>query len=240
MIDALFFDGDQTLWDFRALMRRALAATLTELRSRRPGAGTDALSVEAMIADRQEVADRLRGVETNLERIRRAAFAHTLARVGVDEPGLADDLNAFYLDQRFRGVECYPDVVPALAGLGTRYRLGLLSNGNGYPERAGLAGVFDPVVFSSDHGCEKPDPAVYAIATALAGSTPDRLVMVGDSLVNDVVGAQLAGWRGVWLNRDGAPPAAGVSPDATITDLSQLADALDRLDRLDALSGADS
>jgi putative hydrolase of the HAD superfamily len=240
VIDAVFFDGDQTLWDFQALMRRALAVTLARLRSHRPGPGTDGLSVEAMIADRQEVAGRLRGVETNLERIRQAAFAQTLARIGENEPGLADDLNAFYLAERFRGVDCYPDVAPALAKLGARYRLGLLSNGNGYPERAGLAGVFDAVVFSSDYGWEKPDPALYAVAAAQAGCAPGRLVMVGDSLVNDVVGAQRAGWRGIWLNREDAPLPDSVRPDATVTDLGQLADVLDRLDEPGTVSGGGS
>lgn len=230
MIEAVFFDGDQTLWDFQTVMRRALAATLAELRTRRPGPATDALDVEAMIADRQAVAERLRGVETNLERLRQAAFAHTLTHVGIDDPNLADALNAFYLTERFRDVTCYPDVLPALTGLAGRYRLGLLSNGNGYPERAGLAGVFDAVVFSAEHGCEKPDPALYAIAARRVDIDPSALVMVGDSLPNDVVGAQRAGWCGIWLNRAGSPPPDGVRPDATVTQLGELLPVLDRFD----------
>jgi hypothetical protein len=33
LIDTLFFDGDTTLWNFDQVMRRALHATLTKLRS---------------------------------------------------------------------------------------------------------------------------------------------------------------------------------------------------------------
>ena len=40
VIEALFFDGDQTLWDFEKLIRRALAATLDELRRLCPGPAT--------------------------------------------------------------------------------------------------------------------------------------------------------------------------------------------------------
>jgi len=231
MISGVYFDGDQTLWDFRALMRRALVATLAHLRCRYPGPATEGLDVDTMIADRQLVAERLRGQVVSLEEVRRAAFAHTLARVGIAEPGLADELNTFYLAERFRDVTCYPDVLPALTALAGRYRLGLLSNGNGYPERAGLAGVFDAVVFSSEHGCEKPDPALFAIAAHQLGVPPAELVMVGDSVRNDVVGAQQAGWRSVWLNRDGEPLPAGVEPAATITQLGELAAVLARLDQ---------
>ncbi|HET9970225.1 MAG TPA: hypothetical protein VFQ68_18475 [Streptosporangiaceae bacterium] len=39
-IEGVFFDGDQTLWDFELLMRRALASTLAYLREVRPGPDT--------------------------------------------------------------------------------------------------------------------------------------------------------------------------------------------------------
>ena len=67
MIEAVLFDGDQTLWDFELVMRNALIAVLDELRAARPGAFTDALCWEDL-----EQADRaswsrieLRGVESS-------------------------------------------------------------------------------------------------------------------------------------------------------------------------------
>jgi putative hydrolase of the HAD superfamily len=45
--------------------------------------------------------------------------------------------------------------------------------------------------------------------------------MVGDSLANDVAGAQAAGWTGVWLNREGAPTPKAV-PDLMIRSLREL------------------
>lgn len=209
MIEAIFFDGDQTLWDFQLVMRRALTATLAELRRLRPGPA-DGLDIESMITDRDQVAAELRGVETNLERIRHAAFARTLRRIGIPDEALAAQLNAIYLEHRFADVELFPDVRPALRELGSRYRLGLLSNGNSYPERCGLDGVFEAVVFSQDHGAEKPDRHIYDIAAAQLGKPAKQLVMIGDSLTNDVYGAEQAGWRGIWLNRDGAPAPDGV------------------------------
>ena len=228
VIEAIFFDGDQTLWDFETLMRRALARTLAELRALRPGDATSGLNVEDMIFDRTVVAAELAGTGVTLEAVRQAAFARTLERTGKPDPALASHLNERYLHWRFIDVPLYPDVLPALALLGERYRLGLLSNGNGYPERSGLAGVFSTVVFSQQHGIEKPDRRLFNIAAAEVGLRADQLVMVGDSLRNDAQGACDAGWQGVWLNRDQQAPTE-LSATHAITSLEHLPALLERL-----------
>ena len=215
----IFFDGDQTLWDFHTLMRRTLAATIEELRRQAPTVEGD-LSVEAFVADRESVADQLRGQVTNLESIRLAAFTRSLERLRLPDPRLAQHLNGYYLQRRFAGVDLYDDVLPVLDTLVREHTVGLLSNGNSYPDRVGLEHFFTATVFSQDHGVEKPDPRIYAIAQAAIPG--DRYVMVGDSIANDVVAAQRAGWEGIWLNRDRQDPPAGVRPDAILTDLCGL------------------
>jgi FMN phosphatase YigB (HAD superfamily) len=55
------------------------------------------------------------------------------------------------------------------------------------------------------------------------------VVYVGDSLAHDVLGAQAAGLRAVWLNRSGEPRPDGVRPDAEVRTLAELPVALARL-----------
>ena len=121
----------------------------------------------------------------------------------MQDDDLAAQLNAYYLEHRFDNVELFPEVVDALAVLSRSYVLGPLSNGNGYPQRSGLRCTFAAVAFSQDHGVEKPHRRLLDVAAAEVGSEPDEVVMVGNSLPNDVRGAQNAGWRAIWLNRDG-------------------------------------
>jgi HAD superfamily hydrolase (TIGR01458 family) len=45
--------------------------------------------------------------------------------------------------------------------------------------------------------CGKPAPAFFASALALLGATPEGAAMVGDDIVNDVLGAQAAGLTGI-------------------------------------------
>ncbi len=220
----IFFDGDQTLWDFQALMRRTLAATIKELRRQAPTLEGD-LSVEEFVADREAVAEQLRGKVTNLESVRLAAFTRSLRRLGIQDAGLAQHLNDFYLQRRFAGVDLYDDVLPVLGILIRDHAVGLLSNGNSYPEQVDLQRLFTATVFSQDHGVEKPDPRIYAIAqAAIPGG---EYVMVGDSLINDVVAAQRVGWRGIWLNRDRRVLPTGIRPDAIVADLHELLTLID-------------
>ena len=105
-------------------------------------------------------------------------------------------------------------------------------------ERSGLGGTFASVVFSQDHGVEKPDRRLFDVAAAEVGCEPDEVVMVGDSLPNDVSGAQNAGWRAIWLNRDGRDRPDRYTPDAEISNLMELPKALRALQTVPTTSAA--
>ncbi len=178
------------------------------------------LSVEAFVADRGQTADALRGVTANLEEIRLEAFRTSLRRLGVTDENMAVHLNDFYLEHRFIGVDLYDDVLPTLEALAGHCRIGLLSNGNSYPNHVELERLLQATVFSQDVGVEKPDSRIFDAAERALPA--QRYVMVGDSLVNDVAGAQNAGWAGIWLNRDDAKRSEPIEPDLTATKLSQI------------------
>ena len=241
MIEAVLFDGDQTLWDFEKVMGLALDAALAQLRLARPGARADALQAADLQADRSEVARELEGVEYNLARLRRLGFARSLRRLHgepgeglgdrVDDEVLATQLTATYFERRDRDPALFDDTLPCLEALRADYRLGLLSNGSRLPEVVGLSGFFEAVVFAQDHNVAKPDRGIFAVAETQLGVAPGSAVLVGDHPLNDVVGAKRSGWRAVWIDRRGEgsyppPPGTDERPDAVITSLGQLAGVL--------------
>ena len=222
-IKAISFDGDMTLWDFQKVMRHSLSIVLAELRRRIPGRSTGDLTVDKMIEIRNSVAAELKGKVANLEEIRFRAFERTVEFVGTADEVLAADLNALYLQHRFEDIELYADVIPCLDALRRNFSIGLLSNGNGYPERCGLPDRFGFAVFSQDVGVEKPDAEMFLAACERAGCTPSQLMHVGDSLESDVAGANAVGAVSVWLNRDAVENDTGIAPDHEIRSLSELA-----------------
>jgi FMN hydrolase / 5-amino-6-(5-phospho-D-ribitylamino)uracil phosphatase len=224
------FDPDGTLCDFQRLMAAALTAALFELQRLVPGERTAALTREDLRLTRDQVAVDPSGQGLTMEQIRLAAFTRTLEQIGQPDPALAAHLLDVYMARRFGQVALYPDVMPMLNAFGSRYRLGLVSNGNSYPERSGLGARFAFTVFAHDHGVQKPDRRFYEIVLATAGVAAHEVIHVGDSLVNDVGGAQAVGMRTVWLNRHGQPLDPSVRPDAAITTLADLASVLNALE----------
>ena len=65
------------------------------------------------------------------------------------------------------------------------------------------AAYFESVVFAQDHRVVKPDKGIFEVVERQLGVGPAACVLVGDHPLNDVVGAKRAGWRAVWLDRDG-------------------------------------
>ena len=86
-----------------------------------------------------------------------------------------------------------------------RVRLGLVSNTEGILTREDLDQLqfwefFDAIVLSSEVGAEKPEPEVLRIALRRLGGASASAVMVGDTWETDVLAAERAGMRAVYLD----------------------------------------
>lgn len=106
-------------------------------------------------------------------------------------------------------------------------RLAVVTNGMEEFQRAkldaaGLTGLFDVVVSSAAVGASKPDPRIFEFALERIDGRAADAVMIGDNPLRDVAGAQAAGLRAVWVDRDGGDDH-GVRPEARVSDLGGLA-----------------
>ena len=120
----------------------------------------------------------------------------------------------------------FPDVLPALCELrGRGLRLVVVSNWDcSLPEwldRAGIGALIDGSISSAVVGEAKPAPAVFEAGLRLAGCDAAEALFVGDSVDNDVRGAQAAGLRAVLVQRVGDPPL-GVEAVRSLGELSAI------------------
>lgn len=220
-IDAISFDADQTLWDFAGMYRKALDATVTAMID---GGHADAglVSADALKSVRDEVAAASRGRAHSLEDVREQSFALFLQRIGHANPdGAASALVEQYLQVRFDAIQLYPEVQTSLIRIKQRYRIGLLTNGNTYPDRCGLPDTFDAAVFGPEHGFEKPDPRAFALIAEQLQVEVTRLAHVGDSR-DDIDGANDVGATSVFINRGGVVPSWAANADHQIDNLTDL------------------
>jgi 2-haloacid dehalogenase len=102
----------------------------------------------------------------------------------------------------------FPDAVPGLERLRTKFKLVVLSNG----EREYLDHVvkncirfdFDRVISVEDVGVFKPSPQVYRYAARVLKSEPAELMMVSAHSF-DAIGARASGYRAAYVNRYDLP-----------------------------------
>ena len=123
----------------------------------------------------------------------------------------------------------FPDTVPALEFLKTRFNLGIISNVDAdlfrYSE-AQLGVSFDWVVTSEQVKSYKPSQHNFRYAMQTFGVDPRRQVHVAQSLYHDIVAASSLGLKTVWVNRRGAAstPVIESEPDLEVPDLKTLAE----------------
>jgi len=121
----------------------------------------------------------------------------------------------------------FPETAPFLEALRAGgYYLGVISNSNGTIEeqlrRVDLVRHFDTVLDSALVGVEKPHPEIFRMALARARVEAAEALFVGDTYAIDVGGAQLAGLRGVLIDRVGAYPDASCPRITALPDLDQI------------------
>jgi putative hydrolase of the HAD superfamily len=110
-----------------------------------------------------------------------------------------------YFEPFVRSCQLIPGTYDTLASLTGQYRLGLVSNFTHPPAveqilvRVGLERFFDEIIISGRLGVRKPHPAIFSELTRRLALAPDEIVFVGDELQADIVGAQKAGMRAVWM-----------------------------------------
>jgi HAD superfamily hydrolase (TIGR01509 family) len=92
-----------------------------------------------------------------------------------------------------------PGVKSLLNLLKKGYRLGVIANRpvetRALLKRFGLERYFDVVVLSDEAGATKPSEKIFAIALERASCPPEKAVMIGDRLDNDVVPAKKLGMK---------------------------------------------
>ena len=193
---AILFDLDDTLIDSSRADSLALRETLETFQHEFHGASLPMLLAlhTDLLKEARDLYHRS-GVMTNLpERLGRL-----LRLVGADSHS-ATKMGEYYYEARMRHLAPYPDVLLFLNQLKRRYPLGIVSNGpKGIQHRVleamGMADLFQTVVVAGEVGVRKPDPAIFQMALTALKTSPQEVLMAGDSYPLDVVPAMRLGMR---------------------------------------------
>ena len=218
-IRAVLFDLDDTLWPIIPVMMAAEQSLHAWLQQHAPAVAA-AHSIDSLRARRQALMEADPRHRIDLMALRTLALTEVFEACGEDPAKIAAGMALFGAARN--QVQPFEDVLPALLRLSEKFMLGTISNGAADLSAIGMADHFRVSVAAHQFGSAKPDPAIFAHACEQLGVTAAETVYVGDDLLLDVVGAQQAGMRAVWMNRFERPLPPHIRPDAVCRTLDQL------------------
>jgi 2-haloacid dehalogenase len=208
-----------------------LFGTLLDIASLRDAAASvtgDPAAFVTLWRDKQiaySFTSAIMGLHEDFDTITSHALRFTAATFGTE----LDTLRRQRLIDAWFDLQPHADALPALWELRERgIRCGVLTNGTPATAasaiaNAGLADFLDVTLSVESAEVFKPDPRVYALATAHYGAAPEQLLFV-TSNGWDATGATAFGMRVAWCNRAGNPAETfGPAPKWTIRSLHELA-----------------
>lgn len=166
------------------------------------------------------------------------AFYEAVYRAVIDDvggdPSLAPRLAAANVEVvDHTAVSLREGAETALAAAADHGPVGLVTNGERETQTTKLDAVGIRNAFAVELYCHpegdapsKPNPEPVRRATAALDTTPERTLLVGDSLHDDVRGAHAAGAASVWVPRGDATKNPEPTPDYRLDSPAQLASVL--------------
>ena len=217
----IFFDADDTLFDFEKTKQVALDALFAE-------AGFPSLEVLKATYERinrqlwQEFEQgRVDQATLKVERFARFCAAAELA-------GDPEWLSTRYVHHLSQGADLLPGAEELVRTLHGQVRMALITNGLQAVQRprfrkSEICECFEVIVVSEEVGIAKPDPEIFKITWQQMGRpAPSGILMVGDSLTSDIQGGNNFGIATCWYNPKKRPVPAEPKVDHNLSELADL------------------
>ena len=218
----ILFDADNTLLDFDAAERKALAETLAQYNIE-PSNET----VEKYRTINEGLWRQLEKGQIRREKLMNERFTRFLKEIGVSGSGA--EMNRYYLNQ----LSTHPDLMPGnvldvLHELAEVATMAIVTNGfdkvqSRRVKESGIAAFMEEVFVSERSDSEKPNRKIFDTALRTLGvENREHILVVGDSLSSDIQGGINAGLDTCWLNRNHVENPGQISPTYEIESLEQL------------------
>ena len=209
--DTVLFDADNTLFDFDAAEAQALDLTLEAY-----GYPVDGRSRDCYLTVNRDLWERFDRGEVKREWLvveRFAALQRSLG--GHHDPA---EMNAFYLSRLAEAGCLLPGAEELCRALVPSCTLAIVTNGvasaqRGRFARSPLKALIPWLFISEEVGYQKPQRQFFdAVLSAMSLPPSARIVVVGDSLTADILGAVNAGLDSIWYNPNGLPGRPDIVP----------------------------
>lgn len=220
----LLFDADRTLFDFNLAEYNAVKKLCEYVGIK---FSDEVHAVYSRIND--TLWKQFEKKEVTREFLQTARFERFLNEMGKSgNPAL---LNGVYLDFLAQGNYLLPDAYDVCRELCRKYgseNMAIVTNGlvRAQTKRfneSDIAPFFSNIFISEQIGCQKPDKRYFDfVLSSLNITDKSKVLVIGDSLSSDILGAQNAGLDSCWFNPENAECILSSQPTYTISALTEL------------------
>ena len=233
MIKAVFFDLDGTLCDSDTAWNIAQSETFQRLHKHYPHVSGEAIT-EAWTTVHQRLFQQLDAGKCAMAEVRDSRFQCLFEELGLPIDKIMEELSDFFCSRYLTSLYLYDDVT-VLEELHT-YHVGIITNG-AHDEHIdsqlskvrylGLSERIQSLTISGEIGVRKPRVEIFKVACERADVLPKEAVYIGDTIENDIVGANRVGMTSVFINRKSEAPipkTADERPSYTVANLHDVSE----------------
>lgn len=201
----IFFDLDDTLWDFEKNSGIVLEELFHEYHlQQKLGVDFETFS-QAYKKNNQAFWKLYYTKQIDKQFLRNHRFNETFKLFGYDNYDENLKITEHYLQRSPKGTHLKEGCVEVLQYLRHRHTLHIITNGfkevqSVKMEGSGIQHFFDIILVSEEHQLTKPDEKIFRLAESLTGADSNDCVMIGDNMESDIQGALQAGWEAIYYS----------------------------------------
>jgi len=206
-IKHIFFDLDNTLWDFEANSTQVLTALIAEFELEKKCQCSAKSFIKTYILVNDDLWSLYRKQLITKEELRSSRFTNTMLYFGYENKLLGMELEAEYIARSPYQKELVPHSLETLEYLAAKnYQLHIITNG--FKEVQGIKlknsniqHYFHQVIISEEVGFTKPNKAIFFHALKAANASIENSLMIGDDWDADILGAHAINMLSIYFNR---------------------------------------
>ena len=207
----IFFDLDNTLWDFDRSSMLAFERVFEEFNLINYGIPSAKEFHKTYFVYNNLLWEQYRQGKIDKEFLKNERFRLPLKDYGIYDECLAHELGESYTDYAARLVALVPNTIEILTYLKEKnYKTHLITNGflevqSIKMQASELDKYIDKTFVSEVVGYKKPDHRIFYHAMKEVGGTTENCVMIGDDLSVDILPAKEIGMHHIYFNRKQTP-----------------------------------
>ena len=220
----VFFDLDETLWDFKRNSLEVIHELINNYQLEERGIKRD-FFVSRYHHHNDHFWDLFRKGQISREELRIVRWKTTLGEFEIHDENFARLLSEQYLQLLPAKKHLHDSTIEILNYLKPKYSLHIITNGFEEVQlqkimASGIASYFTHIITSERAGSQKPNKEIFRYAFEIANATVAESIFIGDSIEADIMGAKAVAMDHILFNPERLPHYEAVQLE--ITSLTEL------------------